>query len=652
MRIVALLSVILLGASCAFFSARASELPSIETLAQSPHLADAQMSPTGGYFAARVSQGDLRAFSLYRLQDGALEPLFQAVDTEDVFVQWSRWISDDALLLRIGRYGGSKVSVYVDGERERMRPYFASNLFVLTLDSLGEDDEKPLRRIAEESQLVSILPSDPDHILVEKWSGCCSREVYKVNIRADEKPVRVQDRIRNVYSWTADRNGNVRVGYGADSDNNRVLVARLHGEEEYQDLSHLVDDVDKRFYPLAFTEDLNRLYVGSNHETDTIAVYIYDLATNAFVEQVYHNPDFDVSSIDVGMRTGALRSVSFEASGTETVYFDPLMKGEISKLERNFPDSAVYFSSFSDNADFGIVSVSAPNFPEQLYVYDREGKKLHPLPEQYPGLPPDVLGDQFADSYPSRDGLSIPAYVTLPPGLDSLKAAKNIPFIIMPHGGPAHRDFAGFDIWAQSYAMLGYGVLQMNFRGSTGYGLEFEKAGRRQWGETMQDDITDGVRWLIEEGMADPERIAIVGASYGGYAALMGVIKTPELYQCAVAFAGVTNLFDLLKYADRDSYVVRLIGDRFQDDEDLEFNSPLFRDKDVGRPVMLIHGRLDGVVPFEHSENFYTRLKFDDKPVEFVQLPRTGHGLNDYDDRLRFYDEQRRYIHGCMGGEE
>ncbi len=270
------------------------------------------------------------------------------------------------------------------------------------------------------------------------------------------------------------------------------------------------------------------------------------------------------------------------------------------------------------------------------------------MPVQYPGLPEDELGASFATSYDARDGKTIPAFVTLPPGVNSLADAKNIPFVINPHGGPAARSFLGYDSVAQFFATRGYGVLQMNFRGSAGYGLEFEKAGRREWGQLMQDDVTDGVNWLINEGVADPDRIAIYGASYGGYTALMGAVRTPELYQCAISFAGVTNLPSLVAGAYKDSYISKLVGDRFKEAAVLRQNSPLHRADSFRIPVLLIHGRIDFVVPYEHSEDLNFRLKAADKEVEFVTLPQTTHNLDDYHDRVKFFETLDGYMAKCL----
>jgi len=634
------------------FSAESAigQTPSIETIAQSQYLTDSEISPNGDYFLARVANDPERVFSVFDWRSGELLPILQLVEDDSTFVEWAQWANEDTLLLRIGRLGGRKATVRVDGKMETYPTEYATSLYVLNVGMGDFRNQKPIWKLSENGQVVSILPNDADHILVQDAGNGRWPNAYRVNIRESKKPVLVQKMVRGVWSWTADRTGAIRIGVGVDNrSDDWVLFAKAYGDDKFHDYSELIEDVDDGFTPLAFAEDINHLYATSNHETDTQALYLFDVSTGKFLRQVYHNPSFDVSGVKVDSTTGKLQSVTFSAEEDETIWFDSKVKSEIDALKDVFPGRSVTLQSFSDNSKFGMVLVSAPNFAGQFHIYDRTSGRLFPLPEQYLNLDSEKLGRQFSFSYTARDGLPIPAYVTLPPGLAQMSDATDLPFIIMPHGGPASRDFSGFDIWAQSYAMLGYGVLQINFRGSTGYGLTFEKAGRQEWGQLMQDDISDGVKWLFTNGHADADRIAIVGASYGGYAALMGGIKTPELFQCAVSFAGVVDLFDLLKNSEKDSYITRLIGNRFKQSDKIRESSPIYRAVDMGVPVLLLHGRLDGVVPFEHSERMERKLKWLKKDVEFVILPRSVHGLNDFNDRLTFYAEQRRYIQKCLG---
>lgn len=624
--------------------------PTIEQISASPFILRANVSPNGDFFAAKLANDPFASFGVYDRRGGGLVPLIEAQENDELFIEWFRWINDDTLLVRMGRRGGVTAQVRVDGKYERYSTAYGTSLYIFNAAAQSAKEKKPLWLLTQDGSMVSNLDHDPDHVLIQKANSGGPTAVYRVNIREDKKWERVQPMKRSIYRWRADRTGEPRIGFGTKNNGDRVVIAKLKGSDEFLDLSHFVDDVDKRFEPSAFAEDLNHIYVFSNHQTDTQALYLFDLETGQFLEQLYHNPSFDVSGIWVDSKTGKLQRISYFDSENRNIWFDGNLKTELAGIGVQFPDHNVDVISLSDNALFGIVHINSPSDPGQYFIFDRVANALSALPVQYPNIPVEVFGKQFFAEYASHDGLKIPAFVTLPSGFNNLSQARQLPFVIFPHGGPAARDFAEFDMWTQFFAMHGYGVLQMNFRGSTGYGLTFEKAGRQQWGKLMQDDISDGVRWLIDENIADPQRIAIAGASYGGYAALMGAVKSPELFQCAVSFAGVSDLFELVEDSDPDSYVRRLIGDRFSQADDLRENSPQRRIDDFGVPVLLLHGRLDGVVGYGQSKKLYERMRRAKKPVEFVTMPQSGHSIyHDYTDRKLFFAEQKKFLEGCLG---
>lgn len=622
--------------------------------AQAPLFTNASISPDGRYFFARVSRGGISTFNVLDLSaEGAVVASLQ--ETEQGQVEWARWANDDTVLFRLGFLGGRRITLRVEGEAERYHTQHYSDLFVMPVPTRPGEEAESIWKLTNQGALVDVLSNDPDHVLVQEIRrGRRYPDVYRRSVRVEEKGQLVQRYVPHVHQWEADRSGAVRFGYGSErTRTGRVdykLILRSSGESEFRDVSdrYYTSDVDQRFIPLGFAQDIDQAYVASNHETDTLALYLFDLGDEAFVRQLYHNPDFDIDSATIDDRTGALISVEYGGESERVVWFDEALNREIENIAAKFPGRDVTLASYSADAQAGMIAVSSPTFAGQLYIYDRARKELSPLPLQHEDLPESQMGEVAAVSYQARDGKTIPAYVTLPPGVESLDQARNLPFVIFPHGGPAARDYLRFDPLTQFFATRGLGVLQMNFRGSTGYGLSFEKAGRRQWGRLMQDDVSDGVAWLIDEGMADPDRVAIYGASYGGYAALMGAVLTPELYRCAISFAGVTNLPDLVAGTHKTSYLGRLIGDRFRDLDELKAYSPLFRAGDFGIPVLMIHSRFDGVVPYEHATDLDLQLRKADKEVTLVTLPRSGHGLNDYDDRVRFFEVLDDYLARCL----
>jgi dipeptidyl aminopeptidase/acylaminoacyl peptidase len=256
----------------------------------------------------------------------------------------------------------------------------------------------------------------------------------------------------------------------------------------------------------------------------------------------------------------------------------------------------------------------------QYYLLDLKEQKLVGLASEYPNLENAVLSPMEKVEYEARDGLKIPAYLTIP--VNSKK--EKLPIVVYPHGGPWAHDEWGFDNYVQFFASRGYAVFQPQFRGSTGFGTAFEEAGYGQWGMKIQDDITDGVRWLIDEGVADPERIAIVGASFGGYAAAMGAAKTPDLYKCIVSINGV---LDLKSFHDngRNYYFDSINRKMWNNWEDVENTSPYHLAENIQAPMLLIAGERDTVVPTAHSKKMHKRLKKLKKTSQYIELENGEH---------------------------
>ena len=256
-----------------------------------------------------------------------------------------------------------------------------------------------------------------------------------------------------------------------------------------------------------------------------------------------------------------------------------------------------------------------------------------------------------ATSYRARDGLEIPAYLSLPAGTGA-KPAAPLPAIVMPHGGPGARDFSSFDPLVQLFTSRGYAVLQMNYRGSAGYGSAFQGAGHHQWGQAMQDDVTDGTRWLAAEGFADPRRTCIVGWSYGGYAALMGAVKEPELYACVVSIAGVSDLPDLI--ASKRNYIngrigTAAIGDLWTDRKSLEANSPVNGADRIRAPVLLAHGTKDRVVQIKQSTDMAKALKRAGKSFQYVELEDADHSVLRGPERLKLFRAVDEFVTQVLG---
>jgi dipeptidyl aminopeptidase/acylaminoacyl peptidase len=363
------------------------------------------------------------------------------------------------------------------------------------------------------------------------------------------------------------------------------------------------------------------------------------------VTLLHANPEFDVDVAIYDENRNAVVGVR-GTSDFETHWFDPKFASQQKSLENAFKGMDVDVLDRSAGGRRVLVEVDSPSQPAVYQLVDFDQKRADIVAEAYPGLDPSALGTVSYIRYLARDGTSIPAFLTLPPG----RPAKNLPVVILPHGGPESRDVAGFDWLLQFLATRGYAVLQPQFRGSLGYGEKFRLAGYRQWGGLMQDDVSDGVRHLIANGTADPSRICIVGASYGGYAALAGAAFTPELYACAASIAGVSDLPSMIGSVMKNSgsesdavyYWVDHIGP--PTDPNTVAKSPSRSAATVRAPVLLLHGAEDTVVPIQQSQTMERALREAGKPVTFVTLPGEDHGLSRSATRTRVLQELEGFL--------
>ncbi len=499
------------------------------------------------------------------------------------------------------------------------------------------------------------MPSDSDHILVQYRSpGSDHENVFKVNITEPRSHIRYLRGRRNVQEWMADHDDEIRLGIGfkGSGQPEPYMTARATDSKKWRDISHRVQVDGVTFEPLAFSENPNHLYVKSNHNGDPVGLYLYDIATDEWIEEVFRHPSVDVLSIRLDPTTHELLKVLFidDDVGAEQFAERPV-QAVMRELDKQMGDVDMRLVAVSDDGHHAVVRVVGEQGPGKFVLVNGETSQAVAFPPQYPGLDNVEFGRTISTEYVARDGLTIPAYVTLPPGLESLDDAEGLAFVIHPHGGPTARDFQRFDFHVQFLASRGYGVLQMNFRGSSGYGREFEDAGDREWGQAMQDDIADGVAWLIDNGYATADRIAIVGGSYGGYAALMGAVKTPDLYQCAVSFAGVADLPDLLHRAKNftgGTYGTRHIGNLWRDRKMLANNSPARRAEEIEVPVLLVHGTLDTRVDISQSKNMARQLRRHGKTYQYVEQEGGDHHLSLYKHRLEYLQATEVFLEDCL----
>ncbi|MEB0030612.1 prolyl oligopeptidase family serine peptidase [Undibacterium sp. RTI2.1] len=426
--------------------------------------------------------------------------------------------------------------------------------------------------------------------------------------------------------------------------------------EKWRQLSQFNTFKEGSFTPFFFGPD-GSLYVTARNGHDTSALYRFDLEKNA----IDPNPlvsitgyDFDGSMI-FDFSKKKLLGVRYENDASSTIWFDEEMKKIQTSIDTLLPNTINDLSISRNGVSQNVLIRSYSDVqPATFLIYDITTKKLDLIGGKHPDIESKKMAAQDMVRYKAKDGLEIPAYLTLPQG----KANKNLPMVVLVHGGPFVRGVNwGWDPEVQFLASKGYAVLQPEFRGSTGYGYKHFRAGWKQWGLAMQDDIADGTKWAIQQGIADPKRICIAGASYGGYAVLMGLAKNPELFRCGVNWVGVTDLNLMYQSnwnSDADAQwqnygMPVLIGDKVKDAAQLKETSPVEIADRIRQPLLLAYGGSDRRVPIAHGKDFLAAVRKTNSSVEWIEYVEEGHGWGLVKNRLDFWNKVDHFLDANIG---
>lgn len=481
------------------------------------------------------------------------------------------------------------------------------------------------------------LPDDPDHILLDWWqldqAGVSARRVNLDNGRMETEA----DAQLGMVRWHANQLGQVLAGSGASRTGTQVFtVARPSPTDRFEEIVRFDPYHEAGFEFAAFSERPDQIYVWSTGDGDLTGLYTYDLARHALGPLVYEQPEVDLDGIWTSQRDGHLIAVHYTTERPHWHYFDRAMASEQAAIDAALPGSSNSIVQMDRDERVALVCASSDVMAPRWFYYEREKHTLHPLFDQFPDLHADAMSPMKAISFRARDGLTIHGYLTRP-----RKAGPGpLPTILLPHGGPSARDVWGWDPEVQFLASRGFAVLQLNFRGSTGYGTRHRAAGYLQWGLAMQDDITDAAQWAIAQGIADPQRLGIYGASYGGYAALMALVKTPDLFQAGASLAGVSDIIEWLDnvaaYAFSD-FNTPAYGDTSKDREQLAAVSPARQADRIRAPVLIAHGTEDPIVHVNQASHMIDALQSAGREVEFVLYADEVHGFIDERNAIDFY---------------
>lgn len=588
------------------------------------------VSQKGTYVAVAVPEGDRTV--LYILKTGESRPLTRIdVSARRSHVYGIYWVSDHRLIYSVAvrdqlderpARTGETWAIEADGSKRIRMPGYG----VRVLDTLDDDDD----------HIVASLYGNGDGFtemtLLDVYGGAPKRLA--------EAPIR--------YGWLmADGAQEARFAGGRDEKDFARLYWRAPGKDKWQVIND--ESVTGRvMYPAGFSADNTVAYLRAEEKTGPDAILAFDVATGTskeIVRDAFADPSRLINAI--GKRTPI--GVLYAGATPRYVYFDPESEDAKAhqRLQKAFPGQIVSTSDYTTTRREVLVYTYADREPGGYYVMNLDTRKVSPMMFAADWLDPQRLAPMRDVVFQARDGRRIPALLTVPVGSDG----KHLPLVIHPHGGPfGVQDDWGYDPTVQVLASHGYAVLQVNYRGSSGYGREFQEAGYKRWGLEMQDDLTDATRWAIDQGIADRDRICIFGASYGGYAALMGVAKEPTLYRCAVGQVGV---YDLGRVRTQDSLgndAARRFFERTMNDGNLSEVSPNRFAERIKVPVFLSAGHEDYTAPVEHTQMMEAALKKAGVPVETLYFKTEGHGIYKREHRAEFYARLLAFLQRNIGG--
>jgi dipeptidyl aminopeptidase/acylaminoacyl peptidase len=613
----------------------------VEAYGKLPAIEAPRLSPDGGTIAFLSSVGGRRCLITRRLDQPDVES--RAVCPGKYEVRSFAWKTSSRMI----------VDVYTQDHPLGSELRTESRLLALDLDgrrSVALVEPKAERAVDfGEDRVIDLLSEDPEHVLVAAYHGDAdSPDVVRVDVDTGRSRTIVEGRDR-ITTWKTDAAGQVRVGVAVDDGMIRIYY-RESGDGEFRLIRQVPADQASSFSVLAISDRPGELYVASTGPTGRRAIYRYDVATDQLREPYAARADADIESLV--MDRGRPLAYGYTIDEPTMVFTDPGLKADAAQVAAALPQFRTTVVDSTQDGSRLLIFAAGGSRPGRYFLLTRLPKvaTLAQLGDVRPDIPEDTLAPVRSIIYKARDGLEIHGYLTLPPGYGPPDSGKRrIPFVVLPHGGPSARDSIGFDYLAQMIASRGYGVLQPNYRGSRGYGGAFERAGYQQWGLKMQDDVTDGTHWLIDHGLADPARICIVGWSYGGYAALMGAIKTPDLYRCAASIAGVTDLRRRLDRAEQSRFADINLPRFDSDPAVLEENSPVLQAARIRIPVLLVHGRRDFTVSVEDSEAMETALRDAGRPVRALYFDDDDHYLFREEDRVALMRALSEFLGESLG---
>jgi dipeptidyl aminopeptidase/acylaminoacyl peptidase len=641
-----------LAALCAATWAGAQDKPSIESFFKLPESAAMYLSPDGRSIAALSPVNGHQNLVIIDLRTKKAKPV---TGLEDRDVVEAEWINSKRLIYYTGRLGerdveqrgGGLFAVNADGTVPR-----------LISEGRGEKTASGAGLTFRRLSLERTLPDDSDDIIVHETVYAPGEQpqsggLYRLNTSTGRKVDISLGKPESGDSegWVVDSKGVARAFVVTNTDLKTRIFYRAAADAPWKKHDEFDSDSQVTWYPQEITEDDKGLYVTSRQKGDRYAIYRYDPETKQLSDAVAAHPRVDLTTFERDHE--AVRGVRYNGDYPGNAWFYEGLAKIQAVADKQFPDNTNRLQWTRDRS-LVLITTFSDVMPSSFYLYETKSGKMEWLADSRPWIDPKKQSAMKPFRYKARDGIEIPAYLTIP----KASSGKNLPLVMVIHGGPnVPGDSWRWNPEVQFLASRGYAVIQPNYRGTTRYGYKFQQLGWKNWGLSMQDDITDGVRWAVAEGIADPNRVCIYGGSYGGYAAMMGAAKDPDLYKCAINYVGVTDLKLLLtaRWSDTNqsdfgiSSMKRRVGEVGKDDKRLHDTSPVNLASRIKIPVLMAYGGADVRVIPEHGTSMRAALERAGNTPQWIIVNDEGHGYRKLENQVMFYGAMEKFLDKNIG---
>ena len=598
-----------------------------ETLFGNPDRTRPQLSPDGKYLA------------------------YVAPDEKNVLQVWLRTVGEDddqqltadqkrGIRLYVWTYNPNQLIYLQDSDGDEN-----FHLYLVNVQSKLVRDLTPFQGV--KAQPIDLDPEFPDQVLVGMNLNDRQKfDVYRINLNNGAVEFDT-DNPGNIVSWVADAQFQIRAAIAATPDGGSDLLFRQTPDQSFELLRHWGPDDEGS--AVTFAEDGKTLYITGSHDANAQRLIALDLASRQETVMAA-DQQYDIGGVVIHPTQRRIQAVSFYKDKVEWQILDESIADDFNAIAQ-IRDGEFAITSRTLADDTWLVGYATDDGPVYYYVYNRDAKTHSLLFSNQPELETLQLASMQPISYQARDGLTIHGYLTTPVGVE----AKNLPTVLLVHGGPWARDTWGYSPTVQWLANRGYAVLQVNFRGSTGYGKAFLNAGNREWAAKMHDDLIDAVNWIVDQGIADRNKVAIMGGSYGGYATLVGLAFTPEVFAAGVDIVGPSNLVTLMQsippyWAPMKAMFAHRLGDLDTEEEFLKARSPLFFIDRIQKPLLIGQGANDPRVKQAESEQIVEAMQKANKPVEYALYTDEGHGFARPENRLHFFAIAEEFLSKYLEG--